>query len=170
MGLTTSLNLRLSANLTKAIDLIDSGLTAPLAVNTSLSMGDGFSAGNADKAWWDQRTLTASQTEDLDFVGGSLTDPFGVTFTLAKIKLLYVRAHPDNNASNNVVVGGDANAVPIFGAAAHTIALRAGQVFLWTDFTTGVTLTAGTGDLLQVANSAGTNSVVYDIVAIGTSA
>jgi hypothetical protein len=44
-------------------------------------------------------------------------------------------------------------------------------VFLWaaTD-STSVAVTAGTGDLLTVTNSAGSTSVTYDIIIIGASA
>lgn len=170
MSVTTSLNVRLSVNLTKAVDLLTAGVQAPLALNLALSMADGFASGQGDRAWWDTRTLTASQTEDLDLVGGSLTNALGDTVSFAKLKLVLVKAADANNASNNVVIGGDTNAVPIFGAAAHTTFLRAGQCFLWTDFITGTTLTGGTGDVLQMANSAGTNSISYDIVLVGTSA
>ena len=34
---------------------------------------------------------------------------------------------------------------------------------------TGVTVTAGTGDIIQVVNSAGGTSITYDIIVIGTS-
>ncbi|MBA2458995.1 MAG: hypothetical protein H0V43_08605 [Gemmatimonadales bacterium] len=171
MPLTTSLNVRLSATLTKTIDLITAGLTAPLAVNDTLSLATGTASGLADIVFWDTRTLAASATENID-LAGVLVDAFGATLTFVKVKMLYVRAAAANNAANNVVVGGAA-ANGFFGpfnAATDKVSLAAGDIFLATKTATGWTVTAATGDILLIANSAGTNAVTYDIVVVGTSA
>ena len=59
------------------------------------------------------------------------------------------------------------NGVPLFLAASDGLQLNPGGVFLFFD-PVGVTVTAATGDILTVTNSAGTNVVTYDIVIVGT--
>lgn len=166
MALNTRMLLDLSAELTSALDLATAKV--PLSIKKQLVWPDGTAANQANRIFQDQRTLTASSTEDLD-LAGVLTDPFGATITFARVRLLYVAAAAAN--TNNVIVGGDANALAIFGAATHTLTVRPGGfVLLAAPDTTGYAVTAGTGDILQVANSAAGTSVTYDVVVIGASA
>jgi len=136
--------------------------------NKSYSFTDGAGADQADVHWSDERTLSASATEDLDLAGG-LTDAFGAAITFARIKAIYIEA--DSANTNNVLLGGAAaNAfVGPFGAAAHTIAVRpGGAVLLVAPDATGYVVTAGTGDLLRVGNSGAGTSVKYRIVVVGS--
>ncbi len=136
--------------------------------NKTLSFANGTGASQADKVFADQRTLTASSTEDLDIVAGGLTDAFGTIFTLAEMKVLMVCAAAAN--TNNVVLGGDANSVPFLSTAATTVSIKPGGCFQLADPSAGgYAVTAGTGDIIQVANSAGGTSVTYDIIVIGSS-
>jgi hypothetical protein len=133
----------------------------------TISYENGVGAGQVDKVFADQRTLTASSTEDLDIVGGGLTDAFGATFTLVELKVLMVCAASTN--TNNVVLGGDANSVPFLSAATTTVSIKPGGCFQLADpSAAGIAVTAGTGDILQVANSGGGTSVVYDIIVLGS--
>jgi hypothetical protein len=115
------------------------------------------------RAW-----LSASATEDLD-LSGSLTNAFG-TVTFARIKAVLVVASTDN--TNNVNVTRPAsNGVPLFLAAGDGLSVRPGGIFMWAcSDATGVAVTAGTGDLLTLTNSAGSTSVTYSIIVIGASA
>lgn len=159
--------------------LVDADLdyTSPLDLSTtinhldftrSLALASGTGAGQADLVWHDERTLTASATEDLD-LAGSLVNAFGTTLTFARVKMLLVYASPAN--TNNVVLGNVTNGiVGWFGAATHTIAVRPGGVLaLFAPDATAYAVTASTADLLHVANSAGSTSVTYDIVIAGSS-
>lgn len=167
MALSTRLSLDLAATLTSSLDLQTTSATLPF--KRDLIWGSGTGANLADKVWADNRTLTASSTEDLDLAGGSLTDALGAALTFARVRMLIVYAAIAN--TNNVVVGGDANAVPFFGAATHTVTVRPGGLLvLAAPDTTGYAVTAGTGDIIQVANSGAGTSVTYDIVVIGGSA
>ena len=129
-----------------------------------------FKAGNAttsqtDVLFSDTRTLTASSSENLD-LRGSLVDALGATINAAEITAIYVQAVAGN--TNDVVVGGaTSNAfVGPFGASAHTIAVQPGDCFLATS-KKGWTVTAGTGDLLKIANSGAGTSVTYNIIILG---
>ena len=49
-------------------------------------------------------------------------------------------------------------------------AVKPGGVFLWAAPSGGLTVTGGTGDILQVANSGSGTGVTYSIVIVGASA
>jgi hypothetical protein len=167
MALSTRVSMDLAATLTSALDLTSP--SAPLTYKRDLIWGSGTGASQADKVWSDQRTLTASSTEDLDLAGGSLTDALGGSLTFARVRALLIYAASGN--TNNVVVGGDSNALLFGGAAAHTVTVRPGGLFfLAAPDSTGYVVTASTGDILQVANSGAGTSVTYDIIVIGASA
>lgn len=167
LTLGTELNVRLAATLTNPLDL--STPTDALVKAIKLVLTSGTSTDQADRIFHDQRTLSASATEDLD-LAGSLTGPLGTTITFARIKVVLVSAATGN--TNSVQVTRPAsNGVPLFLAAGDGLAVRPGGLFVWaaTD-STGVAVTAGTGDLLTFTNSAGSTSVTYDVVIIGASA
>jgi hypothetical protein len=135
-----------------------------------VELGNGTGATLADLMFHDQRTLAASGTEDLDLAGG-LTNPLtGASMTFVELRAVLITASASN--TNNVNVTRPAsNGVPLFMAAGDGIAIPPGGAFLWTcPADAKVTVTAGTGDLLTVTNSAAGTSVTYDVAIIGTSA
>jgi hypothetical protein len=166
MALTTVIDANISATLTSALDLVTA--SAPLALNTRISMATGTSTGLADLCWSDTRTVSASGTDALD-LAGSLSGNLGGTLTIVKLKAVLVRAAAAN--TNNVRVNRPAsNGVPLFLAASDGIDVLPGGIFLWVAPGAGVTVTAGTGDLLNIDNSSSGTSVTYDVVLVGTSA
>lgn len=156
---------------TTALDMASgSGVSDVRAWALQVSLIAGASGALAvDRMAFDQRNLVASATEDLDLVGGSqLTDFTGTAVSFAKIKLLAVKALSTN--TNNVVVGNaTSNAWAALLNSTGTLTLRPGTGFVVcaTD-ATGYATTAGTGDLLKIANSAGTTGVDYQIAILGT--
>lgn len=170
MSLTTKLTVNLSAALTSAQDLASASV--PLSLRQIVELADGTGAGHADRIFHDRRTLAASTSESLDLAGG-LTDPLGASLTFARIKLMLIRAAAAN--TNNVLVGGAAsNGFATFTAdPTDKLVVRPGTTLLLATSdidATGYAVTAATGDLLQVANSAAGTPVTYDIVLIGASA
>jgi hypothetical protein len=143
-------------------------LTTPseaIAIAKSLDFTNGTGASQINKIWLDQRTLTASSTENLD-LAASLIDSFGNTLTFTIIKGIYVYAATAN--TNNVNVGGAASNTFLFlGDATDIVPVKPGGVFLWVAPATGATVTATTGDILKVANSSSGTSVTYDIAVFG---
>jgi hypothetical protein len=136
---------------------------------TKIELSNGTGANSADLMFHDQRTLSASATEDLD-LAGSLAGPFGASQVFVELRAVLISASSAN--TNNVNVTRPAsNGVPLFLAAGDGIAVPPGGVFLWScPADAKVTVTASTGDLLTITNSAGSTSVVYDVVIIGVSA
>lgn len=169
MALTSRLSVAVTADQTSALDLTTA--SAPVSWARQVALATGTGAGQADVIFTDTRTLAASATEDLD-LAGSLTGAFGATLTFVKVKALAIAAAAAN--TNNVVVGAAAsNAWATLLNSTGTVTLRPGAFFIavaGVADSTGYAVTASTGDLLKVANSAGSTGVTYDLVVIGTSA
>lgn len=166
-----TLDLRLlidmAATLTSSLDLTT--VSAPLDYSQQINITNGTGAGQANMVFSDERTVSASATDSLD-LAGSLTDPFGATMTFARIKAVLVKAAATNTNNVNVVMPAS-NGVPLFLAASDGIAVQPGGLLLWVAPTAaGVVVTAGTGDLLNLVNSAGGSSVTYQIVIVGANA
>jgi hypothetical protein len=166
MTLSTQLDVNLVAALSSALDL--GAATYNPSITKRITMPTGTGTGAADQIFTDTRTVTASGTDALD-LAGSLTGPIGGTLTFVKLKLLLVRAAAGN--TNNVRVNRPAsNGVPLFLAASDGVDVPPGGMFLWVAPGAGVTVTAGTGDLINCDNSGSGTSVTYDVVIVGTSA
>ncbi len=128
---------------------------------------NGTGANQANMVYGGTRTLAASATESLDLAGG-LSNAFGNTITFTSIKTIVIVAAAAN--VNDVLVGGAASNAFINWVANATdiVVVKPGGMFCITAPTAaGFAVTADTGDLLKVANSAGTTGVTYDIVLIG---
>jgi hypothetical protein len=163
----------LSATLKAAITALYAGspdvgtLKQELAYNATASLANGTGANQANTLWIDTRTLTASATEELD-LAGVLTDAFGNVLTFTKIKALLIEAADGN--TNDVLVGGAASNAwaAMFGDATDVLKVKPGGFFmLVAPDANGLAVTAGTGDKLKIANSAGSTSVTYTIVLLG---
>jgi hypothetical protein len=169
MAVTATVTQSVSGSHTSTADL--GTPTFPFSTSASVAYTSGTGAGAVDRVFTDTRTLAASGTEDLD-LAGSLTDIYGATITFARIKAIHIKAATGN--TNNVQVTRPAsNGTPWLMAAGDGIALRPGAAFTWSSGSadaTGVAVTAGTGDLVTITNSAGTTGVDYTVVILGCSA
>jgi hypothetical protein len=169
MTLQTTLKTTLALSSRVAADLGSSSATR--ALNYALALADGTGAGQADRAFADTRTLAASGTEDLD-LAGSLGGVDGSTAVFARVKAIVISADPDN--TNNVRVTRPAsNGAPLFLAAGDGVDVRPGGVLVLAvgdEDATGYAVTASTGDLITVTNSAAGSSVTYSIAVVGCSA
>lgn len=173
MPLDTQAAISLTANQTGAQDLAT--VSAPVSIARQFFLANGTGAGQADKIWHDRRNLGPSTGESLDLAGTGLLDPITqAVLTFVRIKGLYVASLSANLNDISVganVVNGWAALIGPTGASGGTVTLKPGAAFMaFTTDATGWPVTAGTGDLLRVINLAGTNSVDYDVVVIGSSA
>lgn len=136
----------------------------------------GTSDGQINLLFADRRTnLAASADEDLDLAGG-LTDVAGTTLTFVEIDLIAVRNRRTTAGDTMTIGPGAANGFdgPWSDASDRTIiepALNATQ-FGWAVFLNprGWAVTAGTGDLLNVAETGTANAINYDIILAGRTA
>lgn len=168
MPLSSALAMSASGTLSTVLDLGTASF--PMGLSSAVSLSTGTTAGKADKAFSDTRTLAASATEDLD-LAGVLLDAFGVAITFARIKGLIIKASAAN--VNNVVVGAATAPWITLLNSTGTITLRPGASFCAMAGVADATaygVTATTADILKVANSGAGTSVSYSICIIGASA
>lgn len=154
-------------------DLIPGGNGVTVAKLDAVNvLRNGTATGLADMIYADSaRSIAASGTVSLDIAtGGGLLDPQGRAIAMAKLKGIVVVASALNNVANNVEVTRPANGVPWAKTAGDAVPLAPGSIFTASWPGAGITVTAATGDLIDLVNSAGTNAVEFDIVVWGTSA
>jgi hypothetical protein len=166
MALTSTITAGIAATQTNILDLVTG--SGKISRSTAITLASGTGANQADLIWSDTRTVAASGTDALD-LAGSLTTLYGTTLTIVKLKFVLVFAASGN--TNNVRVNRPAsNGVPLFLAAGDGIDVLPGGFFAWCAPGAGVTVTAATGDIINVDNSSSGTSVTYDIYVGGTSA
>lgn len=168
MTLTAEIKFDLHAEQTDPVDLVSPLAKFDYAKVIEFASGTGLN--QADKIWSDTRTIGPSATDSLDLAGGSLEDALGDAATFAKLKAIIVKAVAGN--TNNVVMTRPAsNGVPWASTAGDAVPIKPGGLFVWVaPDAAAVAVTAGTGDLLDLVNSAGGTSVTCDVILIGTSA
>jgi hypothetical protein len=131
------------------------------------ALTSGTGSDQSDLLFWDTRTLTAT-SENLD-LAGSLSDVFDNTLTFVKIKAIVIQ-NTSTTATENLAVGGAASNQFINWVANSSDIVNIGPsgIFvLWSPID-GYAVTAATGDLLKI--DAGSDTITYKIVLIGTSA
>lgn len=155
---------KLIGSMTNALDLTTPA--DPMSIDASKTFSNGTGADQANMWWHDQRTLAASATENLD-LAGSLVSVFGTTITFTSIKAIYIKAATGN--TNDVQVArGASNGFVLFLAASDAFSLPPGSFCVFVNpNATGWVVTAATGDILTITNSAGGSGVTYDIVIVG---
>jgi hypothetical protein len=135
-------------------------------ISEVLQLTSGTDAVNkANILFSDTRTLAASANGDLD-LAGALADAFGATIAAAEIVAIFFKAHSGNTNNVNVTRPASNGFGGPFLAAGDGVSIKPGEYALFVS-ESGWAVTAGTGDLLNVANSAGTTGVDYDVVIIG---
>lgn len=168
MALKLAVMAAISGVYTGANDL--TSLQQTFDASKKLQLATGTGADQADLAFADTRTLSASASETLDLAGG-LTNAFGGALTFAEVVAVLIVAAAGN--TNDVVVGGAAsNAVTsLFGDATDTVKIKPGGMFLLAaPGAAAYAVTAATADLLQVANGGSGTSVSYDVYIVGRTA
>ncbi len=141
---------------------------APVNYPLEFDFTDGAGANKVHQCWSSlARSINASSSETLD-LSGSLTDAFANSITFTKVKAILVAAAATN--VNDVVVGGvGANGwVSPFGSTSDKVNVKpGGMLLLVAPDANGLAVTAGTADLLKVANGSSGSAVAYDIMIIG---
>lgn len=146
--------------------------THQLVIEKVLDLVNGTGAAQADVLYANYTAaLAASSNVDID-LSGALANAVGGTSVFARISGLVVVADAAN--VNNVVVGAAAtNAWATWLNATGTLQVRPGGFDVMgtgVADTTRHVVTAGTGDLLRVANGGAGSTVGYTIALLGCSA
>lgn len=143
----------------------DFGGTFTPDMQALISLVDGTAVGQANLLFLDERTVLTAANDDLD-LNGVLTTAFGQSFAALELVALFVINAPKDPlaAANttNLTIGGGTNPVTGFmGGTAPTIGpIRPNSfVMLGSSDAAGFgAITAGTGDILRIANSAGASN------------
>jgi hypothetical protein len=132
---------------------------------------DGTGAGQINRWFQDTRSLNASANENLDLAGGGLVDEFGVALTFARVKVLMI-ACPSTNVGDIRITRPATNGVPIYLAAGdgQDVAPGEAKLLICRSDATAIVVTAGTGDLINVANQSGAQANSYSVFIAGSSA
>lgn len=113
-----------------------------------------YVSGNGSSQYNKVHSDIASATTSYDLAAGVL-DAQGAAITMSKLG--FVLAENRGTTSGDVMrVGGNANGVPVFGAAAQYFTLGPQGFALIVNPVDGWTVTAGTGDVLDVTHTTGT--------------
>ena len=148
------------------IDIDISGPTDGVRLQDSLAyekvITDGTGVDQLGQVFFDKARSLAATNEDLDMNGATNKDSFLQSMALAQMGLVYVR-NKDTTAGHTITVSQPAaNGIPgPFIAASDGIILGADGLFLWVSPTDKVTVTAATGDLINVAAS---STSTYDVL------
>lgn len=172
MPLSASVRLRLAASQTGSSDFGGPAFTPALEAVMNLANGTG--AGQADLLFVDERSVNASSNDDID-LAGALTGAFGTTITAAEIVGVLVINAPRDGAANtsSLTIGNGSNPfVGFLGGTTPTIGPigPGGFFFIGCPSATGVgAVTAGSADVLRIANGAG-GTAVYQLAILARSA
>jgi hypothetical protein len=138
--------------------------------NGNVPIALGTASGQANRTYSAQRTIAGSGTDNLDLAGSGLLDANGRALDFVRIKQIVVRAAITNAGSIQIGNAGANTFTGPFSAATGAINLTPGDVFNVSRFdATGWAVTAGTADILRIANLVG-STVSYDIVIVGCDA
>ena len=167
MTLTTQVRAGISAKLVGSADFANPVFDLP--AHADISILSGAVDGKADLLFSDQRTLAADANEDLDLAGG-LLDPLGATLTFVDVVAILLRAAAANANLVNMKPATVSGFLGPFGDASDVVSVQPGGVALFVAPNAGWPVTAGTGDLLNIANGGSVTPVTYDIIIVGRSA
>ncbi len=127
---------------------------------------NGVGADQADEAWHDTRTVAFGATDSLDLSGG-VTNAFGQSMTLTKVKAIVLRADAAN-PNDLEITRPAANGLLFMKAVSDAMLLKPGGcLVLIAPAAAGIAVTAGTGDLLDVVNPGGSGNCIYDVILLG---
>ncbi len=157
MAITNStITVSIQAIDSKVIGLGDTAQTIKLCdTSWSITFNAGAGADQFNQVYSKKRTLAGS-SEDLD-LSGVLTDDYGVTISATEVKAWGVR----NTSTHTITVGGTGGSYWTT-CLNGTVPLPPKSLMVFaTEDATGWTVTAGTGDLLHVAGTAGDTYEVF---------
>ena len=161
---SATVNLSMDVKERSTGDLGSGSFPVRIAEQLNINPASSVALDQANTLFADTRTLATAASESLD-LSGVLTDAFGAVIANAEVVGIYIKAATTNTTT-----------LSFFGAASNGFngpltgttpkyTLAAGE-FVFMGSRAGWAVTAGTGDLVAVSNSAGA-SADYDIVVIG---
>lgn len=155
------------STLNKTLNLPGATASSVVTYNPKQGFANGTGTNQANIAWHDERTLSASANESLQITtSGALKDALGGVINFTAVKLWAMHASCAN--TNTVVVGNGTN--PFAGplsAGTATITLNPCDTFTFLAPASGWAVTASSNDVIKVVNGGAGTSVTYDIYLLG---
>lgn len=133
-------------------DLGNPGKTHRVSKDVVFVNGNG--SGQFNKVHSDIATAAAGNPVEYD-VAGVVTDAQGAAITMAKLGMIYAE-NRGTTSGDLMYVGGDANSVPVFGAAADFLKVGPQGFALIVNPIDGWTVTGATGDIVEIMHQLGT--------------
>lgn len=112
-------------------------------------------------------SISSAGSQSLD-LSGSLTDVFGDACVFSKVYSVLV-INLSTVTAKVIQVGGDTNHVPIFGAGADYVIVGPKGAVHVSNCLDGWTVTAGTGDIVKIANPGGGTAISVAVAVLGKS-
>jgi len=163
---STDLTVKAAALESLAADLGTAKLLHTWPSTTAWHYANGTDASQCDLVWTDQRTVTGA-AEALDLAGSLTSLINGQAVTFAEICFIGVNM-VTQTSGYTLTIGGGSTPLALFADPTHKILIGPGGPFIWSNFVNGVTIGAGSTDLLKI--DPGANTITYDIILIGRSA
>ena len=149
---------------TNALDLVQP--SGHLLKKGKIVYTDGTGLNKIQQLFSDQRLLADGANENLD-LAAVLVDMYGNSLTFANIKGVLIASAAANTTNLTLTEPAANGLINMFVAASDGIIIQPGGVFLHaTPSIAGLPVTAGTGDLLNIANAAGA-AATYDVAIWG---
>lgn len=120
---------------------------------------------NADLCYVSKAATASSTPTDVDLAGALTRRVHGSTLTVVDLCGIVLR---NKSTTTTLRIGGDAASAPLFGAVGDFINVPPGSLFVWESWLGGVTVTATSGDIVQIDTASGTAE--YDLYVWGRSA
>jgi len=149
----------------------NNSIDAPINYNYSRSLSNGTGAlGTADLLYAINTTIAASSSATYDLVG-SLTDFFGTTISMARLKYMFIKLTTDTTSSD-ISIGNATN--PVAGwisSTTATVKIHNDGVFLiGSPSATAYPMTGGASDEIKITNNDASNIATIYAAFIGSSA
>lgn len=134
------------------------GVKQDIDIQKRFSFSDGTGASQLGQVWYDASRNVNATNEDLDVSGSAIKDFAGNNLDMNAVGLIYLENLDTDTGDKFTVKQPAANGVPgIFTAAGDGIDVGPGGVLLWVSPTDKATVTAGTGDLINLAAADNSN-------------
>lgn len=163
--MTQSVDINVQINLDQVTQVSNQTAKNHVDLDFLLGLANGTGAGNASKAYYGARSISASSTDVLNLTA-TLTDAFGASLSFTKIRGIFIKAAAANvgtismGAGTNPVVG-------ILNSTTDKVIVAAGGFFMAANPTAaGYTVTATTADRITMTNNAA-STANYEILIVG---
>lgn len=128
----------------------------------ALSFANGNGAGQANDVYETTLSIGTSATATLTL--SALTDAFGNSLVMTKLRALLIE-HRTTTTASAVTVGGGTH--PVFGTTIAGLIIPNGNFFTYTN-KNGLAMVAGTNDVLTIINSDASNVATVRVTILGS--